>query len=98
MALKVVQTTADDPAAVSPKVSRPAWVALLLAALTGILGALTPDMFAGLGDFAGPTFLVVGAVLQAVIGFLANDPARSKDEPEDDTGGPAPNDEFPPVG
>lgn len=97
MALKVVQTTADDPAAVSPKVSRPAWVALLLAALTGILGALTPDMFAGLGDFAGPVFLVVGSILQAVIGYFTNDPAR-KDAPEDDTGGPAPNAEFPPVG
>lgn len=93
MALKLVHTSSTDPAAVSPKVSQPVWVTLLVAALTGVLGALTPDMFGPLGEFAGPTFLVVGAVINAVVGYLTKDPART--ETPEPSSGPAPNEQFP---
>lgn len=77
MPLAIKSVPATDPAALSPKVTRPAWAVLALAALTGALEVITPEMLAFLGEWKGAAYLVVGVLLQVAVGYRAQDPARS---------------------
>lgn len=81
MPLALTNVPPTAPEAVSPKVSRPAWAVLALAALASILEAVTPEMLAFLGDWKGAAYLVVGVVLQFVVGYKAPDPAREGGTP-----------------
>ena len=87
MPLAIKNVPATDPDAVSPKVTRPAWAVLALAAVSAMLEAVTPEMLAFLGDWKGAAYLVVGVLLQVIVGYKAQDPARegaSPAEPEPD--------------
>lgn len=69
--------TVDAPASpLSPKVLWPLLVGLGLTGLAAILGAITPEMLAGLGPWAGMVFVLVTAASQAVTGYLKRDPLR----------------------
>lgn len=92
IALKAVP--GGDPAAVSPKVTRPAWAVLGLAALASVLEAVTPEMLDFLGDWKGAAYLLVGVVLQFVVGYKANDPARQGEAQEPALEAPAPADKI----
>lgn len=85
MPLALTKVPATAPEAVSPKVSRPAWAVLALAALASILEAVTPEMLAFLGDWKGAAYLLVGVLLQFVVGYKAPDPAREGGAPTENT-------------
>lgn len=85
MPLALKKVPATDPDGVSPKVTRPAWAVLLLAGMTGILEAVTPDMLDFLGDWKATAYMVAGVLLQVIVGYRAQDPARAgvaEPEPE----------------
>lgn len=92
MPLAIKNVPGDDPAAVSPKVTRPAWAVLALAAVASVLEAITPEMLAFLGDWKGAAYLVVGVLLQVIVGYRAPDPARQTEPP---TPTPAPTTHTP---
>lgn len=86
---------AADPSKISPKVTKPAYLVLLIAVLSAGLAGITPDMLGFLGPWAGPVYMAVGAVIQFLAGYKVKDPARTGDPAT-----PAPGDveELPVVG
>ena len=62
---------------VSPKVFWPVLVGLALTFLGAALAAITPETLAGLGAFAVPLSLGLGAVAQAITGYLKSDELRA---------------------
>lgn len=70
---------AADPAKLSPKVTKPAYLVLLIAVLSAGLAGITPDMLDFLGAWAGPAYMAVGAVIQFLAGWKTNDPSRTGD-------------------
>ena len=68
-----------DPAKISPKVTKPAYLVLLISVLTAGLAGITPDMLDFLGPWAGPVYMAVGAIIQFLAGYKVKDPARTGD-------------------
>lgn len=69
-------TTITAPGTISPKVFWPVVVGLTLTFLGSFLAALTPDMLTGLGPFAVPMSLALGAVAQGLTAYLKRDELR----------------------
>lgn len=69
-------TTVTAPGTISPKVFWPVVVGLTLTFLGSFLAALTPDMLTGLGPFAVPMSLALGAVAQGLTAYLKRDELR----------------------
>lgn len=69
-------TTVTAPGTISPKVYWPMFVGLVLTFLASFLAAVTPDMLGALGPFAVPMALALGAVAQAVTGYMKGDELR----------------------
>lgn len=67
---------ANPVAKVSPKVTFPAIVVLALTTVATFFAAITPQMLAGLGQWAVPLALICGLVAQFITGYLKSDPAR----------------------
>lgn len=77
MPLAITNAPASAPETVSPKVSRPAWAVLALTAATGALQVITPEMLDFLGDWRATAYMLVGVLLQVIVGYRAPDPART---------------------
>ncbi|MBK4119739.1 hypothetical protein [Kocuria rhizophila] len=69
-------TTITAPGTISPKVFWSVVVGLTLTFLGSFLAALTPDMLTGLGPFAVPMSLALGAVAQGLTAYLKRDELR----------------------
>lgn len=69
-------TTITAPGTISPKVFWPVVVGLTLTFLGSFLAALTPDMLTGMGPFAVPMSLALGAVAQGLTAYLKRDELR----------------------
>jgi hypothetical protein len=67
--------------AVSPKVKAAGVGAVIaglaVAALTGVVNAVTPDMLAFLGPWAGLAYTVIIAIPTIVAGYVTEDPLRT---------------------
>jgi hypothetical protein len=66
-----------DPDKISPKVIAGVAATIALTALATFLAAISPDMLTGLGAFAVPAALGIGALAQGISGYLKGDPART---------------------
>ena len=69
-------TIITAPGTISPKVFWPVVVGLLLTFVGTFLAAVTPDMLTGLGPFAVPMSLALGAVAQGITAYLKKDELR----------------------
>lgn len=61
---------------VSPKVIASAVTSIVLIAVIAGIGAITPELFAGLGQWAGVVYAAVVAVGGALAGYVKSDPLR----------------------
>lgn len=69
-------TTITAPGTISPKVFWPVVVGLILTFLGTFLAAVTPEMLTGLGVYAVPMSLALGAVAQGITAYLKKDQLR----------------------
>jgi uncharacterized membrane protein len=68
--------TPDPKAVISPKVIAQAVTSVLLVGIVAAIGAITPELFAGLGAFQGVAFAGVVAIGGALAGYITRDPLR----------------------
>lgn len=61
---------------ISPKVIASAVTSIALIAIIAAIGAMTPDLFAFLGQWAGVAYAAVVAVGGGLAGYLKSDPLR----------------------
>ena len=69
-------TIITAPGTISPKVFWRVVVGRLLTFVGTFLAAVTPDMLTGLGPFAVPMSLALGAVAQGITAYLKKDELR----------------------
>lgn len=73
----LIQKEEADPDKVSPKVLAGVAATIFLAAVATFLAAITPEMLTGIGVYAVPAALGIGALAQGITGYLKGDPART---------------------
>ena len=68
--------TPDPKTTLSPKVIAQAVTSVALVVLVAAINAVTPELFAFLGDFAGIAYAGVVALGGALAGYIKGDPLR----------------------
>ena len=66
----------DAEKTISPKVIASAVTSILLVAVIAAIGAITPDLFAGLGVWAPVVYAAVVSVGATLAGFIKRDSLR----------------------
>ena len=66
----------DAEKTISPKVIASAVTSILLVAVIAAIGAITPDLFAGLGTWAPVVYAAVVSVGATLAGFIKRDSLR----------------------
>lgn len=61
---------------ISPKVTAAGLAGVISALLLSVITLITPDLFDGLGKWAGLAYGLTIAIVTAVAGYLKNDPLR----------------------
>lgn len=61
---------------ISPKVTAAGIAGIIASLLLSVVTLITPDLFAGLGNWSGPAYGLTIAVVTSVAGYLKADPLR----------------------